>query len=40
MHFWAYATAKDHEVRATFYTLGTVSIAAMAIYALWAAIAR
>lgn len=40
LHFWAYATAKDHEVRATFYTLGTVSVAAMAVYALWAALAR
>lgn len=38
-HFWAYATAQIHDVRATFYTLGTVSIIAMAAYALWAALA-
>jgi len=39
LHFWAYATAQIHDVRATFYTAGTVSIAAMAIYALSAALA-
>ncbi len=38
LHFWAYATAQIHEVRATFYTLSAVTIIVMAIYALIAAI--
>lgn len=38
-HFLAYATAQIHDVRATFFTLGTIAIAAMAGYALWAALA-
>jgi glutathione S-transferase len=39
-HFWAYATAQNHEVRATFFSLGAVAIAAMAIFALYAALAH
>ena len=30
-HAWAYATARDHEVRATFFTLGALSTVAMAL---------
>ncbi|MDP3263983.1 MAG: MAPEG family protein [Tabrizicola sp.] len=33
-HAVAYATAQSHEVRATFYTLGSLSVMVMAIYAL------
>ena len=35
---WAYATARDHEVRATFFTLGALSTVTMALYAIVAAI--
>jgi glutathione S-transferase len=38
LHFGAYATAQDHEVRAVFYTIGTVFIAALAGFALYAAV--
>ncbi len=37
-HAWAYATARDHELRATFFTLGAVSTLTMAIYAIVAAL--
>ena len=39
-HLWAYATAQNHEVRAAFFTLGAIAIAAMAIFALYAALAH
>jgi glutathione S-transferase len=31
-HFWAYSTAKSHEVRATFFTIGSLIVIGMAIY--------
>lgn len=37
-HAWAYATARDHEVRATFFTLGALSTVTMAVYAIVAAL--
>ena len=37
-HFWAYATKQTHEVRATFYTIGSVIVIYMAIHALWAVV--
>lgn len=37
-HFWAYATARSHEVRATFYTFGSVGVIAMGVYVLWSLI--
>lgn len=33
-HTLAYATAQSHEIRATLYTLGSISVIAMAIYTL------
>lgn len=33
-HFWAYSTAKSHEVRATFFTFGSLIIIGMAAYTL------
>lgn len=33
-HFWAYATAQSHEVRATFYTVGSLAVMAMAVWVL------
>jgi len=38
-HALAYATARSHEVRATFYTIGSLMVIAMAIYSLSAALA-
>ena len=38
LHFYAYATAKSHETRATFFTLGSFATIIMAVYALWAVI--
>lgn len=38
-HFWAYATQKSHEVRATFYTIGSAIVIVMACHALWIVIA-
>ena len=38
-HFWAYATAQSHEVRATFYTIGSLIVIYLAAAALWAALA-
>lgn len=35
-HTWAYATAQDHEVRATFYSIGSIIVILMAIWALLA----
>jgi glutathione S-transferase len=37
-HSIAYATRQSHEVRATFYTIGSVCVIVMAIYVLVAAI--
>lgn len=37
IHALAYASKQTHEVRATFYTIGSVVVAIMAIYALIAA---
>ncbi len=34
VHTLAYATKQSHEVRATFYTLGSVAVIVMALYAL------
>jgi uncharacterized MAPEG superfamily protein len=33
-HFWAYSTAKSHEVRATFFTIGSLIVIAMAVMVL------
>ena len=33
-HAWAYATAKGHETRASFYTLGSLTVIVMALWAL------
>ncbi|WP_296763309.1 MAPEG family protein [Sediminimonas sp.] len=38
-HFLAYATKQSHEMRATFYTVGSVIVIAMALYVLVAVIA-
>lgn len=38
LHSVAYATKRSHEVRATFYTIGSIAVIAMAIYALTVAI--
>ncbi|QBK31709.1 MAG: MAPEG family protein [Roseitalea porphyridii] len=37
-HFWAYATERSHELRATFYTIGSVIVIYMAGHVLWAAL--
>jgi glutathione S-transferase len=34
-HFLAYATKQAHEVRATFYTIGSLIVIYMAIHVLW-----
>jgi len=34
-HFVAYTTKQSHEVRATFYTVGSLIVIYMAIHALW-----
>jgi uncharacterized MAPEG superfamily protein len=39
-HFLAYVTAQNHEVRAGTYTVGALTIAVMAVYALWASLVR
>jgi len=31
-HFWAYVTAKPHEVRATFFSIGSLIVIGMAVY--------
>ena len=38
-HAWAYATAQNHEVRATFYSVGSVVVMLMALWVLGAALA-
>lgn len=39
LHFLAYATKRSHEVRATFYTIGSLIVIYMAGYVLWAVLA-
>ena len=39
-HAYAYVTQRDHEVRATFFTVGAVITVIMTVYALVAALAR
>ncbi len=34
-HFFAYATEQSHEVRATFYTVGSVIVIYMAVHTIW-----
>lgn len=34
LHFWAYSTAKSHEVRATFFTIGSLIVIVMAVMVL------
>ncbi|KIN75646.1 MAPEG family protein [Sulfitobacter mediterraneus] len=38
-HFIAYATEQSHEVRATFYTVGSAIVIYMAVQTLWSALA-
>ncbi|MZR12316.1 MAPEG family protein [Maritimibacter sp. DP07] len=38
-HFVAYVTKQRHEVRATFYTIGSLIVIYMALHALWAVLA-
>jgi len=33
-HFWAYVAAKPHEVRATFFSIGSLIVIGMAVYTL------
>ncbi len=37
-HTWAYATAQNHEVRATFYSVGSIVVILMALWVLLAAL--
>lgn len=37
-HFAAYATKQTHEVRATFYSLGSLIVIYMAVHVLWSAL--
>jgi glutathione S-transferase len=39
-HFVAYATRRTHEVRATFYTIGSLIVIYMAVHALWVLLMR
>ncbi len=38
-HTWAYATARNHEVRASFYSVGSIVVILMALWVLLAALA-
>ena len=38
LHFWAYATAQIHDIRATFWTLGVLMVIYMALAVLWQAL--
>jgi hypothetical protein len=38
-HAVAYATKQSHEIRATFYTIGSVAVIVMALYVLAVALA-
>ena len=33
-HFWAYFTARSHELRATFFSIGSLIVIGMAVYSL------
>jgi hypothetical protein len=33
-HFWAYFTARSHELRATFFSIGSLIVIGMAVYTL------
>jgi glutathione S-transferase len=33
-HFWAYSTARSHELRATFFSIGSFIVIGMAVYTL------
>ena len=37
LHFWAYATAQIHDIRATFWTLGVLIVIGMALRVIWGA---
>ncbi|WP_296765127.1 MAPEG family protein [Sediminimonas sp.] len=37
-HFIAYATEQSHEIRATFYTVGSAIVIYMAVHTLWSAL--
>ena len=37
LHFWAYASAKSHDTRATFWTLGVLMVMAMALWVMFVA---
>lgn len=37
-HTWAYATAQDHEIRAAFYSVGSIVVIVMALWILLAAL--
>lgn len=37
-HFWAYATAQSHEIRASFYTIGSLIVIWMGVQVLWVAL--
>lgn len=39
LHFWAYATARTHDTRATFWTLGVLMVMGMAVRVVWVAAA-
>lgn len=38
-HFCAYATQQSHEIRATFYTIGSLIVMYIAVHVLWAVLA-
>ena len=38
LHFWAYVTARDHETRAAFWTIGSLILVFMTGWALWRAL--
>ena len=40
LHFWAYYTARDHETRAAFWTIGSLILVFMTGWALLAALGR
>jgi glutathione S-transferase len=37
LHFWAYATARIHDIRATFWTIGVLIVIGMALRVIWVA---
>ena len=37
-HTWAYATARNHEIRASFYSIGSIVVMLMALWVLLAAL--